>query len=188
MKSQKSQVKSYKSNLKAPRSGVGKSSVFDFQLVGGFSLVEVIIAASIITISVLSIVGVYSTFVKNTFDNTRPIQATYLAEEGVEAVKSMRDFGWNSNISSLTVGSTYRLYFNNSLNKWQATTTATLIDSTFDRTIVLGTAYRDGSDNLTVSGTADSNTRLLTVNVAWINHGATSTKTLQTYITNLFDN
>ncbi|HZS43285.1 MAG TPA: type II secretion system protein [Candidatus Paceibacterota bacterium] len=154
----------------------------------GFSLIEVVVAASIITISVLSIMAVYGTFIKNNFDNTASIQAAYLAEEGIEAAKSMRDFGWASNIATLTNGTTYRFYYNTSLNKWQATTTVSRIDNVFDRTFTVGTAYRDGSDNLATSGTADSNTKLVTVNVAWNKRGATSTKTLQTYITNLFDN
>ena len=151
---------------------------------------EVLIAASIVTASILAIVGVYATFLKQTFTNTPAIQAAYLSEEGIEALKTMRDFGWVSNIASLTASSTYRLYFNTGLSRWQATTSTSsaMIDSTFDRTFVLENAYRDASDNLASSGTADSNTRKVTVTVSWSSKGATSTKTLMTYISNLFDN
>jgi Tfp pilus assembly protein PilV len=154
----------------------------------GFSLVEVIIAASIITASILAIVGVYSTFVQKTFTNTPAIQAAYLADEGVEALKTMRDFGWTNNISNLTVGNIYRLYFSTSTSAWRATTSPALIDNQFDRTFVLGNAYRDGSDNLASAGTLDSNTRLVTVNVSWRDKNGTSTKTVMAYINNLFSN
>lgn len=151
---------------------------------------EVLVAVSIITSSILAIVGVYSTFLKQTFINTPAIQAAYLSEEGVEALKSMRDFGWTTNIASLTVGTTYRPYFNSALSRWQATTSTStaMVDNTFDRTFVLATAYRDGSDNLASSGSSDQNSRKVTVTVAWKGTNGTSTKTLMTYISNLFDN
>ncbi len=154
----------------------------------GFSLIEVIVASSIIAVSVISILAVYTTFLRNTFDNTASLQASYLAEEGIEAAKSMRDFGWNQNINPLTVGTNYYPYFNTGANKWQATSSSSTIDATFTRTFKVDNAYRDASDNLVTSGTLDSNSRLLTVNVTWVQGTSTKTKTLQTYLTNLYNN
>lgn len=162
--------------------------MLDEKTTKGFTLVEVLIAASIIVVSILAIVGVYGTFVKQTFTNTPAIQAAYLADEGVESLKSMRDFGWASYVAPLTIGNTYHLYYNSALARWQATTSSSTIDSTFDRYFVLGNAYRDASDNLVNSGTLDPNTRLVTVTVSWNARGATSTKTVMTYINNLFNN
>jgi Tfp pilus assembly protein PilV len=155
---------------------------------GGFSLIEALIAASIITFSILAIVGIYSTFVQQTFTNTSAIQAYYLADEGIEALKSMRNMGWTANISALTTGTPYRFYFNNSLSRWEATTSTALIDNTFDRTFTLASAYRDTNENFAGSGTMDADSRLVTVNVSWRDKNATSTKTLMTYLTNLFNN
>ena len=155
----------------------------------GFSLVEVLVAVTIITASVLGIMGIYSIYIKNSYLNTPSIQAAYLADEGVEAVKSLRDFGWTSNINNLVIGDTYYLYFNTALSRWQATTTNTLIDGVFDRSFVLSSARRNSSDDLVAAGgSIDANTRLVTVTVSWVGSNVTSTKTLNSYITNLFNN
>lgn len=156
------------------------------QLSKGFSLIEVVIGSAIISVSLVAIIGVFSSLVSLSSKNTSRVQSSMLLEEGVEAVRTMRDFGWTSNIGSLTQNTPYYLYWNGS--RWTATTTASTIDNYFSRTITLSPAYRDGNYDLTQSGTVDSSARLIRVDVTWNEKGATSTKTLSSYVFNTFNN
>ena len=55
----------------------------------GFSLVEVIVAISIAVFSILAIWKVYTLFIKISLSNPALFQASFLAEEGIEAMKFM---------------------------------------------------------------------------------------------------
>jgi prepilin-type N-terminal cleavage/methylation domain-containing protein len=57
----------------------------------GFTLVETLVAISIFSLSVLGIMSVLSQGIKDTNYSKRKITATYLAQEGVEYVRNMRD-------------------------------------------------------------------------------------------------
>ena len=71
-------------------------------------------------------------------------------------------------------------------NTWKATSTIYTIDSIFDRTFKLYSVNRDSNGRVVLNGgTLDSNTRELTVSVSWRLKGATTTKVLSTYITNI---
>lgn len=153
----------------------------------GMSLVEVVIAAAIIGASVVFIMGIYTGLSKLSYRNTARIQSAMLAEEGIVALKTMRDSGWTSRIAPLTLGTTYSLIWLNSM--WQATTTSVLIDSQFERTFVISSVSRDtNSDIVTSGGTVDPNSKKVTVSVAWEDNGATTTKSLEGYIFNIFNN
>jgi Tfp pilus assembly protein PilV len=153
----------------------------------GISLVEVVIAATIIGTSIIFIVGVYGGMAKLSYRNTPRIQADMLAEEGIEAVRTMRDAGWTSNISTLSTTTTYRLAWTGS--KWQATTSVALIDNTFDRTFKVTDVGRDSNFNVVSSGgTYDAGSKKVTVYVSWQDSGATSTKSLEDYIFNTYSN
>lgn len=154
----------------------------------GMSLIEVVIAAAIIGGSIVFIMGIYASLSSLSFRNTARIQSAMLAEEGIAALKTMRDAGWSSRIASLTVGTTYRLNWSGSY--WQATTSAALIDDQFDRTFVLSSVSRDNidSDIVTSGGTVDSNSRKVTISVSWLDGGATTTKSLESYLFNIFSN
>lgn len=152
----------------------------------GFSLVEIIVGAAIIASSVVAIVGVYGT-VSNTANRTTPrLQASFLAEEGVEAVRSMRDKTWSGRIANLTVGTTYYLSWTGT--EWIATTTSSQIDSQFTRTVSFQSVNRDGNYNIASTGSNDTSTRKATINVSWRDNNATSTRKLESYIFNTFNN
>ena len=153
----------------------------------GISLIEVIVGAAIIAASIVSIMGVYGGLSKLSYRNMPRLQATLLSEEGIEALMTMRDAGWTSKIASLTVGTTYHLYWTG--NVWQATSSPATIDSTFDRTFVLSNIARDASFNIVSSGgTTDVNTRKVVVSVSWLDDTATSTKSMETYLSNTYNN
>ncbi|MDO8482864.1 MAG: hypothetical protein Q7S86_03540 [bacterium] len=153
----------------------------------GVSLVEVIVATALLFLALTGLVTAYNMFVRVGVTTTKTIQAAYLLEEGVEAVASMRDFGWTANIGNLTSGSNYYLYWTGI--RFVATSTVIKIDNTFTRYFTLSNVNRDSGDAIVTSGgTTDSGTRKLTVSVSWQTVATTTVRSLSTYITNLFNN
>src|SRR3989344_8001432 len=57
----------------------------------GFTLVEMLVAISIFTISILGMMSVLGSSIANTNYAKRKIIATYLAQEGIEYIRNMRD-------------------------------------------------------------------------------------------------
>lgn len=153
----------------------------------GFGLVEMIIMISIITFSVLAIWKIYTVFIKISLSNPASFQSSFLVEEGIEAIKFMRDGGWSSNISNLSTSTVYFLVFDGT--NWKATTTPFLINGKFDRHINFFDVFRDSSGNIVSSGSFDSNTKKVSVTVSWQKEaGATTTKIITTYVSNIFNN
>ncbi|MEK7127997.1 MAG: hypothetical protein AAB933_00330 [Patescibacteria group bacterium] len=57
----------------------------------GFTLVETLIAVSIFTVSILALMSVLASGIANTNYAKRKMIASYLAQEGIEYVRNMRD-------------------------------------------------------------------------------------------------
>lgn len=153
----------------------------------GISALEIIIGLALISLSFLGIFSVSSTALKSIHNSTQEIKASFLDEEGLEAIKILRDTSWQNNINGLSVGTNYYLTFNNSI--WQATSTNVYIDGVFERSFILENVYRDANDDIASLGTLDAGTKKITVLVSWISGtGATTTKSISTYLTNLFNN
>ena len=57
----------------------------------GFTLVETLVAVSIFSISILGMMSVLGSSIANTNYAKRKIIATYLAQEGIEYIRNMRD-------------------------------------------------------------------------------------------------
>lgn len=153
----------------------------------GISIIEVIIASTIISLTVISISVAYGNFVYLSRQNTAKVQAALLLDEGVEAIKTMRGERW-SNIASTTASTTY--YYTWMTDKWRATTSPVVIDGMFYRTFVVSPVYRDNStfNILTnTSGTLDDGTKKVDITVAWTDKGATSTRSTTMYIFNLYE-
>ncbi len=73
----------------------------------GFTLVETLVAISIFSISILGMMSVLGSGIANTNYAKRKIVATYLAQEGIEYIRNMRDTavlytsnGWTSNFKA----------------------------------------------------------------------------------------
>ncbi len=153
----------------------------------GVSLIEVVIATSIIVAAFLTLLSVYNVYLSRTKTNIQNLKSVYLAEEGVEGVKFLRDQSWDTNIATLTTNTPYYLEFNTGM--WKSTATNTFIDQLYERKFVLQNVNRDATDDITsTGGTLDPDTKLLILSVSWSYKGATTTKSISTYITNIFDN
>lgn len=160
----------------------------------GFTLLEVVIASSIITTAMLAILNSYSFFILAEKGNTARVKSIFLVEEGIEAGRYLRDKGWTANIKPLSTTTSYYLYFSTSTGNgfWQATTSPQIYDGIFTRKITFGQVYRNNSTqniSTTSSGsTVDPNTRKVTVTVAWTDSLGSTTKSMSTYLTNQENN
>lgn len=156
----------------------------------GSLLIEVLIATAIIATSILASLGVLGTMARLQYRNTARIQASFLADEGIEAVKTLRNASWNTNIKNLTLSSKYYLYWNN--HAWNINASTTLIDGQFLRYFQLYNVYRDASFNIVASttggATIDTDMRLMSMNIEWIDEAGTSSKSIDTYLYNIFAN
>ena len=142
-----------------------------------------LVAISIITVSILAAMAVSQKSVYISRESIHATQAGFLLEEGAEAVKVLRDNGW-SGISSLAAGTTY--YPTYSSGAWTLATTGTPI-GIFTRTVVIANVNRDNTtQDIASVGTNDPGTRLATVTVSWLEGGTTVTKTLSFYIIDVF--
>jgi prepilin-type N-terminal cleavage/methylation domain-containing protein len=154
----------------------------------GFSLAEVLVGASIISVALVAILNAYGYLIRAEIGSAKVVKATYLLEEGVEASRYLRDKGWSSTIAPLGTTTNYYLYLSvsNGIADWQATTTKQIYDGIFERTVTFGSVYRSSiTQDISSTGVFDSDTRKVTVSVSWPGiSGGTTTKSLSTYLTN----
>lgn len=155
----------------------------------GFGMVEIIIGAAVLSVSLLGIANFFQSTLVVSRTTSAMIQGGYLLEEGVEVVKLFRDEDYSSNISQFSTTTPTYLIWNGTA--WATTTVNTFIDGKFERSIIAGEVARyeggEAGGDIAPSGVFDPNTKLITVTVAWQTKGATTTKTIQTYVTNIFN-
>lgn len=131
----------------------------------GFMVVEVLIAASIITVSILAAMTVAQKSIYVSRQAFHTTQAAFLLEEGAENARIARDNTW-SNVAVLNSSEQIGI---------------------FTRTVVTSSVNRDNATkDISSIGTNDPGTKLITVTVSWPEGGTTITKTLQFYITDIF--
>ncbi len=154
-----------------------------FHHIRGVGLIEVVVGVGIFVMIIVSLLGAHRFLVRFSGTTSQTAKAYYLLEEGMEVARILRDANWET-FSGLTSGTPYYLRFSG--NTWEATTTPTIIDGTFYRTLTLTDTYRDGNDDIAASGTLDPDTYLVTATVSWTRGGASTTKALSGYLTNVF--
>lgn len=155
----------------------------------GFTIIEIVLGIGMLTMFLVTNTYYFKKILDLSQETTRSIQSGFLLEEGIEAVKILRDTSWATNIKPLTPGIKYYLLWTGST--WSTTTQPQVIETVFTRSFTLSSVNRDGSDNIVASGgSPDAGTMKVVVDVAWTSKAnrATSTKSVETYITNLFNN
>lgn len=152
----------------------------------GFGVVEVLVASVIVSLVLVGLHATTAQALRLVQQSAKRTQATFLMEETIEVLRSQRDAGWTSSIGTLSAGAQYFLAFNGSA--WNITTTNIFIDDLFERKFVIENVYRDANDDIAASGTLDPNTKKINVTVSWLAQTGTTTQSISTYITNLFQN
>lgn len=153
----------------------------------GFSLVEVLIASAIISLTAIALMSAATKGIELSSRALRQVQASQLVEEGVEAVKSIRDTNWDT-ISTLTPDINYYLSFDTNTNTWSlGTIQIDKIDGIFTRVVVFSDVNRDVNDDITETGTLDTGTKKANVIVTWPSSGGVNSKNLNFYLANIFN-
>lgn len=67
----------------------------------GFSLIEVMIGMTILTIAIVAATSILISLINSNKNITRTLQAYNLAQEGIEAVRNIRDTNWLNNLNYL---------------------------------------------------------------------------------------
>ena len=154
---------------------------------GGFGIIEIIVASAIVGIIVFSMNQVNVFSLKASENASNRIEAVFLLNEGVEAIRFIRDKGWNANISPLLLGTDYFLSFTGT--DYQLTTTAQpLISGKFGRTIRVFETKRNIHDDIDPAGTVDPLTKKFVITISWPNRTTAATESIEFYLTDLFDN
>lgn len=148
----------------------------------GFFLVEVVVAASVITVVLMLLIGSIQNSVEVSQRSLERTQAGYLLEEGAEAIKALRDSAW-TNVADLTAGTQYYLTWSGSA--WTTTTTPQMINQ-FTRSFVVAPVSRDSdADIVSSGGTVDTGTRLVTFTVSWTTPTGAKSETLSLYVSDI---
>lgn len=146
-------------------------------------MVEVLVAISIITVAMLAAMAVSQKAVYIARSTLHAEQATFILEEGAEALRIVRDNGW-ANISALAAETEYFPVFSG--GTWTLSATPSTVDI-FTRKVVLSSVKRDAaSGDIAAVGADDPGTKLVTVSVSWQEGGTLLTKTLRFYIFDIF--
>lgn len=148
-------------------------------------MVEIVVGAAVLSTALLGIATFFQSALVVSGTTGAAIRGDYLLEEGVEAVKLLRDESYAANLSQFSTTTPTYLTWNGTI--WATSTTNVYIDGMFERNILAGDVVRDVNGDIAAAGTFDPNTKLITVTVAWQARGATTTKTIQTYIMNIFN-
>ena len=109
-------------------------------------MIEVVITASVFLVVILGLAGTYAIAVKASLENVTKVKATFLEEEGLEAVRLMRDLSWADKIATQVTGVPFYLVFDGAT--WTAVATSDFIGGIFERKITLTDVYRDSSQNI----------------------------------------
>ncbi|MGM0482426.1 MAG: type IV pilus modification PilV family protein [Patescibacteria group bacterium] len=151
----------------------------------GITIVEILFAVAIMAsfIGVLSLA--FMLYLQVATAGPKHTAAVFLADEGIEAVRTIRGRGWSDEIESLTKGETYHLHF--SEGEWSATTTEQVIDGTFVREITFSEVKRDGDDKIAETGSVDEGVRRVDVSVNWDGLIGQSEVEMSAYIMDVFD-
>jgi hypothetical protein len=152
----------------------------------GLTLVEVVVACSIILVAVITLIAVHSLYLRTALANGSAVKAAYLAEEGIEAMRYLRDDSWDTKIAPLSAGVDYGVAI--ASGTWVVSAGANWVDG-FERRVTVEDVYRDVSGDIVSSGgILDPGTKLVVATIAWVNLGATTTKSISTYLSDIHDN
>jgi Tfp pilus assembly protein PilV len=156
----------------------------------GFMAVEILVAVSIIAISILAAMTVSQESIYVSRQAFHATQAGFLLEEGGEAVRIFRDDNtWANFMTIFNTSSTY--YIPATISSWTASlpiiSSGNLIDNFFTRTVTFANVNRNNTtQDISSTGTNDPGTKLVTITVSWPEGGNTITKTLQFYVMDIF--
>jgi hypothetical protein len=149
----------------------------------GVTAIEVAIGVSIAALVLIFAMQALALFINAGRTASERTKAVYLAEDGIELLRFVRDESWNT-LSSLSANTTY--YLQVTPSAVSVTATPQVIDE-YTRSFRVSNVYRNSSDDIVASTTggavADTGSKYVTVTVTWGN--PTNTITLSTILAHL---
>jgi type II secretory pathway pseudopilin PulG len=128
------------------------------------SILEVVIAASIILILTTAIGRTWQSYIVLSRTNNERTQVALLLEETSEILGFLRDVSWTTHIAPLTLNTPYYINWNGS--SYSITSTPNLVQSAYTRTFSFSSVLRDGNDNIASVGITDADTRKVTITIS----------------------
>lgn len=151
----------------------------------GVTVVEILIGVSLFALIIVFITHTLTLYFVNAELVQEKTRALYLAEEGQEVMRYLRDENWDY-FTDLIPGDTYYLVV--ATSTLATTTTNTLIDGVYTRSVVVEEAYRDSDDDLVPSSapgaSVDSGSYIINTTVTW---GSGESVQLQGFLGNIFN-
>lgn len=142
-----------------------------------FTLVEVVIAITVISVTLIAVYGLIISVMNAHQRNVHNLQASYLAAEGLETFRFMRDSNWIGNYSwdtGFQLGTdTSKTFYLNEIETspyWEFGTDGA-VDDTYSREFL-------------VEKTDTDKTIQVTCTVSWDERGIAKTYSLSTYLSN----
>lgn len=149
----------------------------------GISIVEVLFGVSIFALITIFTTQSISLFLEAGNRAQEEMQAVYLATEGLEVIRFIRDENWDT-LADLAVDTPYYLAMTPTT---LATTTVPEVIGVYERSFVLRDVYRNAVDDIVASTTPgaaiDSGSTYVQMNVRW----GSETLTLDALLTNIFN-
>jgi type II secretory pathway pseudopilin PulG len=145
----------------------------------GFGVIEMVVVTGIVSMTLFAFLQTSILAIKLLRAEKENLEATLLAQEAMEAARSIRDESWANNIASLANGTRYYPMVEN--GKWKLKTISPgLINGKYDRYVIFSEVRRDAQDKIASGGTLDPNTKKITTYTEY----SGKTKTIVSYMTN----
>lgn len=142
-----------------------------------FTLVEVILSMAILTVFIGAALSLFLSTMSGNRLQSEYARALYLAQEGLEAARAIRDANYfllTDGTYGLAAGPVYRFG-----------AAPEIIDTIFERRIIVAPAYRDGTGALADIGTLDPEVKKVTsrITISALAGGVPRDVSLESYIT-----
>lgn len=165
------------------------------QFSSGFGLIEIVVAIGIVAVVLFSIAEASRLAHRVVAKSQRETQAQFLIEEGVEAMKILRDAGWAAHIAPLSGNTLYYPIFDTAINGWRMLqANPKPIGGVFTRAVIVEPVYRRNSDDDIVDisspdpKTLDAGTQKIIVRVSWSEAATSTMREGITYISDIHQN
>jgi type II secretory pathway pseudopilin PulG len=152
----------------------------------GFSLIDILVAIAIVSVALVSLLGLASFSLATSTLIRQANQANNIAQETIEIVRNFRDgTTWDvDGLGKLATSTDYHPEKTGSPPKWQLIQGEETI-GIFKRKVVFKDVFRDSDSNIVESGgNFDPNTKKVIVDVSWQEKGRTHLVEITTYLTN----
>lgn len=153
----------------------------------GISIVEIVIAAGIIAVSVTGIVGAIQIYLKIVHQNAREVQAVLFLDETAEVLQYLRDINYDLYFNQTNTGTNYTVFWDGS--GYALATSTIVLPYEMTRTIVFENILRDSNDQIVSSGgSVDINTKKAIITMSWPYKGEIKTISSEMLIHNMYEN